>query len=154
MVAPSTLHAGASQRPGRGRSDRWIETSFGGRKGQGRERSAAISSRVIAGTDCSFATVAGYTMVAEDVVWAKLGTLAAGAPIASRRLRIRRRLVAGASPAPAARRPRTSARAGQAARARTRKAGRLRTYCLLSVAYSTTCAARKAGRNDSRSLNC
>ena len=43
--------------------------------------------RVIAGTDCGFATVAGYTMVAEDVVWAKLQTLAEGARIASRRLR-------------------------------------------------------------------
>ena len=36
-------------------------------------------SRVIAGTDCGFSTVAGYTMVAEDVVWAKLRTLAEGA---------------------------------------------------------------------------
>jgi 5-methyltetrahydropteroyltriglutamate--homocysteine methyltransferase len=44
-------------------------------------------SRVIAGTDCGFSTVAGYTMVAEDVVWAKLRTLADGAAIASRRLR-------------------------------------------------------------------
>ena len=43
--------------------------------------------RVIAGTDCGFATVAGYTMVAEDVVWAKLHTLAEGARIASGRLR-------------------------------------------------------------------
>jgi 5-methyltetrahydropteroyltriglutamate--homocysteine methyltransferase len=45
-------------------------------------------SRVIAGTDCGFATVAGYTMVAEDVVWAKLQTLAEGARIASARLRL------------------------------------------------------------------
>ena len=44
-------------------------------------------SRVIAGTDCGFSTVAGYTMVAEDVVWAKLRTLADGAAIATRRLR-------------------------------------------------------------------
>src|SRR6185369_8309823 len=43
-------------------------------------------SRVIAGTDCGFSTVAGYTMVAEDVVWEKLRTLAEGAKIASRRL--------------------------------------------------------------------
>ncbi len=43
-------------------------------------------SRVIAGTDCGFSTVAGYTMVAEDVVWEKLRTLAAGAKIASKRL--------------------------------------------------------------------
>ena len=44
-------------------------------------------SRVIAGTDCGFSTVAGYMMVAEDVVWAKLRALADGASIASRRLR-------------------------------------------------------------------
>jgi 5-methyltetrahydropteroyltriglutamate--homocysteine methyltransferase len=44
-------------------------------------------SRVIAGTDCGFSTVAGYTMVAEDVVWEKLRALANGASIASRRLR-------------------------------------------------------------------
>jgi hypothetical protein len=43
-------------------------------------------SRVIAGTDCGFSTVAGYTMVAEDVVWEKLRTLAEGAKIASKRL--------------------------------------------------------------------
>lgn len=40
-------------------------------------------SRVIAGTDCGFSTVAGYTMVAEDVVWEKLRVLAEGARIAS-----------------------------------------------------------------------
>jgi 5-methyltetrahydropteroyltriglutamate--homocysteine methyltransferase len=51
-------------------------------------------SRVIAGTDCGFSTVAGYTMVAEDVVWAKLRALADGAAIATRRLR---RSVKGAS---------------------------------------------------------
>jgi 5-methyltetrahydropteroyltriglutamate--homocysteine methyltransferase len=44
-------------------------------------------SRVIAGADCGFSTVAGYMMVAEDVVWAKLRALADGASIASRRLR-------------------------------------------------------------------
>jgi len=43
-------------------------------------------SRVIAGTDCGFSTIAGYTMVAEDVVWAKLKVLSEGAKIASRRL--------------------------------------------------------------------
>ena len=43
-------------------------------------------SRVIAGTDCGFSTIAGYTMVAEDVVWAKLKTLSDGAKIASKRL--------------------------------------------------------------------
>src|SRR5262245_4122977 len=47
------------------------------------------ASRVIAGTDCGFATVAGYTMVGEDVGWAKLGALAQGARLASRRLRAR-----------------------------------------------------------------
>jgi len=68
-------------------------------------------SRVIAGTDCGFATVAGYTMVAEDVVWAKLETLAEGARIASRRLRSKARPVAGAARArPAARGRRVSAR--------------------------------------------
>jgi 5-methyltetrahydropteroyltriglutamate--homocysteine methyltransferase len=46
-------------------------------------------SRLIAGTDCGFSTVAGYMMVAEDVVWAKLRALADGAAIASRRLRKR-----------------------------------------------------------------
>lgn len=43
-------------------------------------------SRVIAGTDCGFSTIAGYMMVAEDVVWAKLKVLAEGARIASKRL--------------------------------------------------------------------
>ena len=43
-------------------------------------------SRVIAGTDCGFSTIAGYTMVAEDVVWAKLKALSDGAKIASKRL--------------------------------------------------------------------
>ena len=43
-------------------------------------------SRVIAGTDCGFSTIAGYTMVAEDVVWAKLKVLSEGARIASKRL--------------------------------------------------------------------
>ena len=43
-------------------------------------------SRVIAGTDCGFSTIAGYTMVAEDVVWAKLKVLSEGAKIASKRL--------------------------------------------------------------------
>ena len=43
-------------------------------------------SRVIAGVDCGFATVAGYEMVAESVVWAKLRTLREGADLASTRL--------------------------------------------------------------------
>ena len=42
--------------------------------------------RVIANTDCGFSTFAGYTMVAPDVVWAKMRTMADGAEIASRRL--------------------------------------------------------------------
>lgn len=42
--------------------------------------------RVIAGTDCGFSTFAGYTMVAADVVWAKLRVLAQGAALASERL--------------------------------------------------------------------
>ncbi|HEY5646127.1 MAG TPA: hypothetical protein VIS76_09310 [Pseudomonadales bacterium] len=41
-------------------------------------------SRVIAGTDCGFDTAAGFRDVAEDVVWAKLGSLAEGARLASR----------------------------------------------------------------------
>ncbi len=43
-------------------------------------------SRVIAGTDCGFDTAAGAGRVAEDVVWAKLRALSAGARIASGRL--------------------------------------------------------------------
>jgi 5-methyltetrahydropteroyltriglutamate--homocysteine methyltransferase len=42
--------------------------------------------RVIAGTDCGFDTSAGRGRVAEDVVWAKISSLAEGARIASRRL--------------------------------------------------------------------
>jgi 5-methyltetrahydropteroyltriglutamate--homocysteine methyltransferase len=42
--------------------------------------------RVMAGTDCGFDTSAGMGRVAEDVVWAKLTTLAEGARIASRRM--------------------------------------------------------------------
>ncbi|MDE2582504.1 MAG: cobalamin-independent methionine synthase II family protein [Rhodospirillales bacterium] len=42
--------------------------------------------RVVAGTDCGFDTSAGRGRVAEDVVWAKLASLAEGARIASRRL--------------------------------------------------------------------
>jgi len=43
-------------------------------------------TRVIAGTDCGFDTSAGRGRVAEDVVWAKLRTMADGARIASKRL--------------------------------------------------------------------
>jgi 5-methyltetrahydropteroyltriglutamate--homocysteine methyltransferase len=42
--------------------------------------------RVIAGTDCGFDTSAGMGRVAEDVVWAKLKSLAEGARLASQRL--------------------------------------------------------------------
>ncbi len=42
--------------------------------------------RIIASTDCGFSTFAGYTMVAEDVVWAKLHVLSQGAALASERL--------------------------------------------------------------------
>jgi hypothetical protein len=44
------------------------------------------SRRVIARTDCGFATVAGCTVVAEDVVWAKLKALSDGARLATERL--------------------------------------------------------------------
>jgi 5-methyltetrahydropteroyltriglutamate--homocysteine methyltransferase len=43
-------------------------------------------TRVIASTDCGFGTFAGSEMVAHRVVWAKLGALAEGAAIATRRL--------------------------------------------------------------------
>src|SRR5712691_402494 len=43
-------------------------------------------SRVIASTDCGFGTYAGWNLVAESVVWAKLRTLAEGAALASARL--------------------------------------------------------------------
>jgi 5-methyltetrahydropteroyltriglutamate--homocysteine methyltransferase len=42
--------------------------------------------RVLAGTDCGFATSAGLGEVAEEVVWEKLRALSAGAEIASERL--------------------------------------------------------------------
>ena len=42
--------------------------------------------RVIAGTDCGFDTSAGAGKVAEEIVWAKLASLAEGARIASRNL--------------------------------------------------------------------
>src|SRR5271165_254563 len=45
--------------------------------------------RVIAGTDCGFDTSAGMGRVAEDVVWAKLKSLAEGARLASHRLGMR-----------------------------------------------------------------
>ncbi len=42
--------------------------------------------RVIAGTDCGFSTFAGFGAVDEDIVYAKLESMAAGAAIASERL--------------------------------------------------------------------
>jgi 5-methyltetrahydropteroyltriglutamate--homocysteine methyltransferase len=43
-------------------------------------------SRVIAGTDCGFATSAGTEAVSPDVVWAKLAAIRAGSDIATKRL--------------------------------------------------------------------
>jgi len=42
--------------------------------------------RVMAGTDCGFSTFAGFGAVDEDIVYAKLESMAAGARIASQRL--------------------------------------------------------------------
>ena len=42
------------------------------------------SDRIIAGTDCGFATFAGFGAVDEEIVWAKLGALAEGAAMAGR----------------------------------------------------------------------
>lgn len=42
-------------------------------------------ARVMAGTDCGFETSAGFPMVAEEVVWAKLRALRDGAALASQR---------------------------------------------------------------------
>jgi len=39
--------------------------------------------RVIAGVDCGFGTFAGWEMVAQSVVWAKLAAQAEGARLAS-----------------------------------------------------------------------
>tara|TARA_Y100000588_G_scaffold353318_1_gene406670 strand:- start:149 stop:1273 length:1125 start_codon:yes stop_codon:yes gene_type:complete len=39
--------------------------------------------RVVAGVDCGFGTFAGYSLVADDVVWAKLESLAIGASMVS-----------------------------------------------------------------------
>ena len=49
-------------------------------------RTIGDPTRVLAGTDCGFDTSAGRGRVSEDVVWAKLASLAAGAKIASTRL--------------------------------------------------------------------
>ena len=42
--------------------------------------------RILAGTDCGFATSAGLGEVAEEVVWQKLRALSAGASLATKRL--------------------------------------------------------------------
>ena len=42
--------------------------------------------RVMAGTDCGFSTFAGFGSVDEDIVYAKLGSMVAGARLASHRL--------------------------------------------------------------------
>ena len=42
--------------------------------------------RVMAGTDCGFSTFAGFGKVDEDIVYAKLKSMAEGAGIASKRL--------------------------------------------------------------------
>lgn len=43
-------------------------------------------ARLLAGTDCGFDTSAGMGRVAEDIVWAKLGSMVEGARLASQRL--------------------------------------------------------------------
>jgi 5-methyltetrahydropteroyltriglutamate--homocysteine methyltransferase len=53
------------------------------------ERVAAVigdPTRVLAGTDCGFDTSAGWGRVAEDVVFAKMAAMRAGADLASKRL--------------------------------------------------------------------
>ena len=53
------------------------------------ERAAAAVGdprRVLAGTDCGFATAAGLGEVAEEIVWEKLRALRAGADLATKRL--------------------------------------------------------------------
>ena len=49
-------------------------------------RAVGDPERVLAGTDCGFATAAGLGEVAEEVVWEKLRALRAGADIATKRL--------------------------------------------------------------------
>ncbi len=49
-------------------------------------RAVGDPHRVLAGTDCGFATAAGLGEVAEEVVWEKLAALRAGAELATRRL--------------------------------------------------------------------
>ena len=45
-----------------------------------------VDRQIECGVDCGFGTFAGDSFVAEDVVWAKLATLAEGAKLASREL--------------------------------------------------------------------
>jgi 5-methyltetrahydropteroyltriglutamate--homocysteine methyltransferase len=52
----------------------------------GRFAAVVGRERVIAGADCGFASFAGSTEIHPSVVWTKLGALAEGARIASRRL--------------------------------------------------------------------
>ena len=49
-------------------------------------RAVGDPRRVIAGTDCGFATAAGFGEVAEEVVWRKLRALREGAELATKRL--------------------------------------------------------------------
>jgi 5-methyltetrahydropteroyltriglutamate--homocysteine methyltransferase len=49
-------------------------------------RAVGDPTRIVAGTDCGFETAAGSKMVVEEVVWAKLRALSAGAKLASERL--------------------------------------------------------------------
>lgn len=52
------------------------------------ERYASVVGRekVIAGTDCGFATFAGTLLVDPDITWAKLASMVEGSQIASGRL--------------------------------------------------------------------
>lgn len=43
-------------------------------------------TRILAGTDCGFATFAGWRIIDKDIAWAKLEALAEGAELASERL--------------------------------------------------------------------
>jgi 5-methyltetrahydropteroyltriglutamate--homocysteine methyltransferase len=49
-------------------------------------RAVGDPARVVAGTDCGFATAAGFGEVAEEVVWEKLRALRSGADLAASRL--------------------------------------------------------------------
>jgi 5-methyltetrahydropteroyltriglutamate--homocysteine methyltransferase len=49
-------------------------------------RAVGDPGRVIAGTDCGFETSAGNSLLAPEIVWAKLRALSAGAALASSRL--------------------------------------------------------------------